>query len=125
MVAVWPETSWPGIEPGESQSFQRKRSQEREFVSLGCCCSATLAKEVGGGCLGPDVEAQDDFMVGSGFSPSSITFKASFRTGGILSWLEPQGMFLEKWLPGLLRFILSGQTQHTPFCELDVTHGKP
>lgn len=70
MVAVWPETSWPGIEPGESQSFQRKRSQKREFVSLGCCCSATLAKEVGGGCSGPDVEVQeDDLMVGVGLLP--------------------------------------------------------
>lgn len=50
-MAVRPESSWPGLGPGESQTFQggqRKKSEEREFVSLGCCCSATLTKEVGG-----------------------------------------------------------------------------
>lgn len=79
VVAVWPETSWPGIEPGESQSFQGEKSQKREFVSLGCCCSATLAKEVGGGrCSGPDVETGvGELMVRVGFLPSSITFVAS------------------------------------------------
>lgn len=62
-VAVWPESSWPGVGPGESQTFQggqREKNVEREFVSLGCCCLATLdrgRRRMGGGrCSGPDVE---------------------------------------------------------------------
>lgn len=84
-VAVWPETSWPGVEPGESQSFQggqRKKSEEREFVSLGCCCPATLAKEVGGGrCSRPDVGARVGDLMESGASPSPL-FPTTFIAPG-------------------------------------------